>query len=220
MIESVQRVEGAFNLPSLVCQFPVTVSLDSSKHVRDAKSLSLHLAELDKDSFPHISAHCDDQSNRLSNGRALQEPLLGHAGSPVWPDKESSKTSSSGQGSIDALISQESSEEANIILSSDLRNDFDVNGWLGLHNPNTDANVEEPQQILGGILIEDSGSSKDLKILFNCVVEECHDENRVMYTNHDLYPTAVQGFWTATIKATYREDIMRFHLPSSAGMMD
>ncbi|XP_020251833.1 protein NLP3-like [Asparagus officinalis] len=218
VIESVQGAEGAFNLPSLSCQLPLAVSLDGCRHGGDGEPLSLQHAELDKDSLPHKSLQSDDQSN---NKKAQQETIRAHADSNVEPDKDSSKTISSGEGSSEAATSQESCEEVNVTDSPNLNNGFNVNGFLGFSNPMPDASIEEPQPMLGRVLIEDSGSSKDLKNLFSSIVEGCHYENSVLYTNHEpSHPTEVQGLRTVTIKASYREDIVRFRLPGSAGMME
>jgi len=218
VIESVQGAEGAFNLPSLACQLPIAVSLDGSKHSGDAKPPNLQHDEVDKDSLQCNSPHNDDRCNNM---KFEQESIRGHSDSPLEPDKESSKTSSSGEGSMDSPTSQESCEQVNRIVLSSLRTDFNVSGPSGFNNSVPDPNVEEPQPMLGGILIEDSGSSKDLKNLFNCAVEGCQDETATVYTNHELpQPPAVKGLRTATIKASYREDIIRFRLPGGAGLME
>jgi len=218
VIESVQGAEGAFNLPSLACQLPIAVSLDGCKRSGDAKPPNLQHDDVAKDSLPRISQHNDVRCNNM---KSEQESIRGHSDSPLEPDKNSSKTSSSGEGSMDAPTSQESCEEVNRIVSSDLRNDFNVSGPLGFNNSVPDPNVEELQPMFGGILIEDSGSSKDLKNLFSCVVEGCQDENATVHTNHELpQPPQVQGLRMVTIKASYREDIIRFRLSVGAGLME
>lgn len=217
VIESVQGAEGAFNLPSIACQLPIGVSLDGGKHGEDARPSSVQHDVVRKDSLPHNLLQSDDEFNAI---KVQQETVLGPADSPLEPDKDSSKTSSSGEGSTDAPTSQDSSEEVNHVVLSDLRNDFTVSDPVGLNNSMPRINVEDPQSVLGGTLMEDSGSSKDLKNLFNCVMEGFQDEGAVVHANRDLSPPVVQGLRTVTIKASYRDDIIRFRLPGGAGLME
>ncbi|KAF8379739.1 hypothetical protein HHK36_029187 [Tetracentron sinense] len=92
---------------------------------------------------------------------------------------------------------------------------------------------------LGGMLIEDAGSSKDLRNLCNLAAEGCQDEQipESSRTNppcpdqapqknmaplpHTLpYITATQDIRTVTIKATYRKDIIRFRLSLASGVVE
>lgn len=97
----------------------------------------------------------------------------------------------------------------------------------------------ECQPHFGGMLIEDAGSSKDLRNLCPSVADAMQDERvpESSWTNppsYDLPPkhsmdalphtapaiTARPDVRTMTIKATYREDIIRFRFALTSGIMD
>ncbi|OVA08238.1 Phox/Bem1p [Macleaya cordata] len=100
------------------------------------------------------------------------------------------------------------------------------------------ATQQEPQQPLGGMLVEDAGSSKDLSNLCNLAVEGCLDEQVPdsswihppildQTPQQDMAPprtmphvTATQDVRTITIKATYRDDIIRFRFLLTSGLVE
>eukprot|EP00268_Persea_americana_P014155 TRINITY_DN16280_c0_g1_i1.p1 TRINITY_DN16280_c0_g1~~TRINITY_DN16280_c0_g1_i1.p1 ORF type:complete len:1032 (-),score=207.98 TRINITY_DN16280_c0_g1_i1:349-3444(-) len=94
-------------------------------------------------------------------------------------------------------------------------------------------------ELLSGRLVEDSGSCKDFRDLCSSAAECCQDERapESSWTNppcsepiqqlarpaltHTLpFGTSIQNVRTATIKATYKEDIIRFRLPFSFGVFE
>lgn len=97
----------------------------------------------------------------------------------------------------------------------------------------------EPQTHFGGMLIEDAGSSKDLRNLCPSVADAMLDERvpESSWTNppcSDIPPkhtmnavahtipqiTARPDVRTMTIKATYRDDIIRFRIPLTSGIVE
>ncbi|KAK6935566.1 PB1 domain [Dillenia turbinata] len=117
----------------------------------------------------------------------------------------------------------------------------------GMGEPNPTSGMAIPDALatiqadisLGGMLIEDAGSSKDLKNLCHSAAEAFMDERvpESSSTNPPLfnqvpkegtnvpgqttpqYP-ARQDVRTVTIKATYKEDIIRFRLPLTSGLIE
>ncbi|KAH7550091.1 hypothetical protein JRO89_XS13G0133800 [Xanthoceras sorbifolium] len=97
----------------------------------------------------------------------------------------------------------------------------------------------EPQEPFGGMLVEDAGSSKDLRNLCPAVADAIVDERfpDCCWTNTprtDLSPKQAvasltqkmphvhtrQEMKTVTIKATFREDIIRFRISLSSGILE
>ncbi|KAF8379995.1 hypothetical protein HHK36_027464 [Tetracentron sinense] len=138
------------------------------------------------------------------------------------------------------LISSIHEQCVNIGGSSALA--FQPTGELNLsaaYSIPADLITTELQAPLGGMLIEDAGSSKDLSNLCHSAAEGCPDERvpESSWTNPP-YPhqapqqdtialahtmphfTATQDIRTVTIKATFREDIIRFRLSSASGVVE
>lgn len=99
--------------------------------------------------------------------------------------------------------------------------------------------MTEPQETFGGMLIEDAGSSKDLRNLCPSVADAMLDElvpefcwinppcpsidpNQFMATLAHTTPhvAAKKEMNSVTIKATFREDIIRFRLSLSSGILE
>lgn len=95
----------------------------------------------------------------------------------------------------------------------------------------------EHQPALGGMLVEDAGSSKDLQNLNELVSEVCLEEGdmesswkntsflnqepsqEMAPTTHIMpHNTVSQDVQTFTLKVKYKEDIIRFRLPLTAGL--
>ncbi|KAL4296706.1 hypothetical protein GQ457_12G000600 [Hibiscus cannabinus] len=77
---------------------------------------------------------------------------------------------------------------------------------------------EEP---FGGLLVEGAGSSKDLRNLCPSTAEVGVDEMPPPYSDLALkQSTAKQQMKSVTIKATYREDIIRFRISLNSGIME
>ncbi|XP_008806288.2 protein NLP3 [Phoenix dactylifera] len=234
VMESVQGAEGAFNLSSLACPLPVTVgsiswsvNLDESKESKGAVK--------DNVSSPHKTPERDDQHDKL-----LAQLELGHGlPSPkAEPGKDSpcSKTKSSSEGSVETPASQGSCHGCpvnktfwdNASPLSNLKQGTVVTDPLEFTlqyagGPNLPSiclmpgvNVAEPQPRLSRMLIEDSGSSKDLKNLCSDAGEGCEDEHAM--AADPLPPMVMHEMKTVTIKASYKEDIIRFRLQITAGI--
>lgn len=99
--------------------------------------------------------------------------------------------------------------------------------------------MTEPQELFGGILIEDSGSSKDLRNLCPSVADAMVDEQvpefcstnppcpsmasnqRIPSLVHKMpHVTARNEMKSVIIKATYGEDIIRFRISLNSGMLE
>jgi hypothetical protein len=100
--------------------------------------------------------------------------------------------------------------------------------------------VTEPQETFGGMLLEDAGSSKDLRNLCPSVADAMLDEQvpaefcwidpscpsiapsqSMAALAHPMpHVTATKEMNSVTIKATFREDIIRFRLSLSSGILE
>uniref|UniRef100_A0A8R7VDB7 PB1 domain-containing protein n=1 Tax=Triticum urartu TaxID=4572 RepID=A0A8R7VDB7_TRIUA len=69
---------------------------------------------------------------------------------------------------------------------------------------------QEPELPLSRMLIEDSGSSKDLKNLFGSAIPMLAPPSKF---------GRMRNSGTVTIKASFKEDIVRFHFQCSSGVM-
>ncbi|KAH1089750.1 hypothetical protein J1N35_017007 [Gossypium stocksii] len=90
----------------------------------------------------------------------------------------------------------------------------------------------ECQEPFGGMLVEGAGSSKDLRNLCPSAVEAAIDETpspysdlalkqaTTTYTRSTPNLTARQEKTSVTIKATYREDIIRFRISLTSGIVE
>ncbi|EHA8590108.1 Protein NLP3 [Cocos nucifera] len=233
VIESVQGAEGAFNLTSLACPLPVAVgsiswpvNLDGSKEITGAVK--------DNVSTPHKTAGKNDQHDKL-----LAQQELGHddASPKPEPGKDSpSKTNVSSEGSMDTPAALGSFHDSPVnetfldnasppaiskqgIVGDSL--DFTLQHAGGPSLPPVclmpGINVAKPQPQLAGMLIEDSGSSKDLKNLCSNAGDGCQDEH--VTAANPLNPMAMQETRMVTVKASHKEDIIRFRLACTAGIV-
>ncbi|XP_039058928.1 protein NLP7-like isoform X2 [Hibiscus syriacus] len=81
--------------------------------------------------------------------------------------------------------------------------------------------VTERQEPFGGLLVEGAGSSKDLRNLCSSAAEVGVDEMTPPYSNlAHKQSTTRQHMKSVTIKATYREEIIRFRISLSSGIME
>ncbi|CAD5180853.1 unnamed protein product [Musa acuminata subsp. malaccensis] len=236
VIESVQGADSAFNLTTLTGSLPVgvgsttwTANVDELKQSKITKSL-------------HLSERCKETSMRGPSyteypSTGLRESVDSHSNIQLEPGKDipSSKSrSSSGQGSTSTPASEGSchgspindTHECNQIVSSNL--EAGTKPSLDATKPcarvpnafvlcsTSDAILMEPQATIGGILIGDSGSAKDLNIICAPTREGCHDEDVAPVP---AKPVQMQDLVTVTIKASYKGNIIRFRLPSTAGVV-
>ncbi|KAJ8501075.1 hypothetical protein OPV22_011627 [Ensete ventricosum] len=236
VIESVQGADSTFNLTSLTGSLPVgvgsttwTANVDELKKSKNTKSLDF------SERCKEISMHVPSYAEYPSNG--LRESVDSHSNIRLEPGKDipSSKSrSSSGQGSTSTPASEGSchgspindTHECNQIVSSNLevgtKSILDVTKQCA-RDPNafvlcstSDAILMEPRVTIGGVLIGDSESAKDLKILCAPTREGCHDEDVAPVPSK---PVQMQDLVTVTIKASYKGNIIRFRLPSTAGVV-
>ncbi|KAK9144035.1 hypothetical protein Syun_013435 [Stephania yunnanensis] len=122
---------------------------------------------------------------------------------------------------------QEQALDAGGTLGSGFKSNVELNSLI----PDT-----RPPREFGGMLVEDAGSSQDLKNL-GSAAESCLDErvlqSRYKYSschyqapqqglipNAPSYNTATQDMRTVTMKVTYREDIIRFRLSLASGIVE
>ncbi|XP_058100516.1 protein NLP3-like [Magnolia sinica] len=171
-----------------------------------------------------------------------------------------SKTrSSSGEESTGTRTSQDSyhgspanETHLNYPFIPSTQDQVNVGGYLGLAFQSTGVPnlsvaysipnalvTAQPQDLLGGLLIEESGSCKDLRDLCSTAADGCQDERvpESSWTNPPCsepanqqtmaaltltrpQAMATQEMRTVTIKATYKEDIIRFRLPFASGVME
>ncbi|WOL03159.1 protein NLP3 [Canna indica] len=231
VIESVQGA-GALDLTSLACPLPVNVdsmtwpaNLESLKHLNDAAK--------EKELSPHKHHDGDDQQIALQ----VNVPDTG-ARMELGKDSRCSKTGSSSEESMDAPTSQGSCQgspvneifTSNKTALSGLRRALEIGTSSKLRLQNAcyqnpmnnnllpSALVAQPQPPVE-MLIKDSASSKDLKNLCTFGGEASHDERAVVHNCSASQPWAIQENKTAVIKASYKDDIIRFRLPHSAGVL-
>ncbi|XVE58107.1 hypothetical protein DITRI_Ditri04bG0143500 [Diplodiscus trichospermus] len=97
----------------------------------------------------------------------------------------------------------------------------------------------QPQEPFGGMLVEDAGSSKDLRNLCPSAAEASIDErfpesswtpplcsnlalkqSMATFTQTTPLVTASREMKSVTIKAAYRDDIIRFRIPMTSGIVE
>ncbi|XP_039115934.1 protein NLP3-like isoform X3 [Dioscorea cayenensis subsp. rotundata] len=231
VIESVQGAEGTFNITSLTCPIPVAVgSISWPAGLGCSKQNG---APEEKELSPHHSPERDDHHNKLLVHQKLISNQTGSQPEPGQHADSSKSRSSSGEPSGNSHTSQGSCQGSPInetclgvpISPLNLEQQLNTVDCLG-SQPNAAALCSMPDAaeiadqlpLLGGMLIQDSGSSKDLKLLFT-TMEGCPDEQVNASNNSLSQPAAVQDSRTVTIKASYKEDIIRFRLPCNAGVV-
>ncbi|OAY84243.1 Protein NLP3 [Ananas comosus] len=208
----IESVDGAFTLPSLPCPLPVAVgslpspsNVDKTNKTKESEPLkpfTLHTERENKLSTRDTSPDNDGSGKKLF-------PHCSRSGSS---SEEGSSNTHTSEGSCHA-----SPQNENVVSgpfnSTFLGPELKPSCTLGLINPNTNficlnTTAVEPQSPLNGMLVEDSGSSKYLKNLCPCAVEIPHDEHNVGPTSNN--PTSMANSRVVTIKASYKDDIVRF----------
>ncbi|XP_019151515.1 PREDICTED: protein NLP6-like isoform X2 [Ipomoea nil] len=214
VIESVHGAEGAFTLTNLATNsipvavgsisWPATVN-DSNQHTSPRSRPSESPKE--KNAFFNHNApgYQDDTepSNQILGGQVL--------GNELAPQQNGFAV---GEGSNRSRTGSGSGEESTGTPTSHF------------------SCQEQPQEAFGGMLIEDAGSSHNLRNLcsagenpFDERMPECSWTHPPCSVAVPVRPDRVPQYparpelTTITIKATYREDIIRFRLPLSSGII-
>ncbi|KAK1301780.1 Protein NLP3 [Acorus calamus] len=253
VIESVQGAERAFNLTSVaadplqvaVAPFSWTTNANGSKPNSTIVKLSDPHEGREREFSVHKSPdtnHPVDMGETTLRGGSLSanvEPVLQEIGSHLELGKDSPK-GGSGEESNGCPTSRSSCQGSpvnedqlsNPSISSAKEKVVNTTHLMGLEFPPIrEPNVLdplmtiEPQMLLSGMLIEDSGSCKDFRDLCNSTMEGFQDENVNLEAIEAAQATqqtalAKQEVRTITIKATYKEDIIRFRLPCTCGMVE
>lgn len=188
------------------------------------------------------------EQNALSPeiGKGKNSPKTGSG------SREESAGSPTSHGSCQGNPANESAPAKDVLVSSIQEPRFKVGGSLELaFQPVKEMNLSaafsipdalvttEPQEPFGGLLVEDAGSSKDLRNLCPAVADAIVDERlpenscanlpcaelspkQHLATLSQTMPRVYsrQEMKSVTIKATYREDIIRFRISLSCGILE
>ncbi|KAK3159620.1 hypothetical protein QOZ80_1BG0048870 [Eleusine coracana subsp. coracana] len=215
VIESVQGSDAAFNLTSITGPLPIPVG-PSSDSLNVEKVNQSKVAELsnptvdgDRDSSLQKSFENDCHFGILIPQQGLMD---NNNNAQLEADKASHSRSSSGEGSINSRTSEGSCQGSpanQTFVCKPIASTFaepQINPEEFTKEP-----FQEPQLPLSRMLIEDSGSSKDLKNLFTSTSEQPFfaPPSNLMSMKHS---------GTVTIKASFKEDIVRFRFPCSGSV--
>ncbi|KAK4283073.1 hypothetical protein QN277_000068 [Acacia crassicarpa] len=260
VIESVQGAEGAFGLNSLPTgPLPMAVGSfpePSNKSCQQA-SLSTQLAEpqmkeRELDAFKVSETNRQTEiEHQLAGGRvqspetheksgSSQEISKGPRGPRTGSASSEDGANPASHGSCHGSPPMESSPPKDIFVtpkSPELLPTSKLNSPPGYAVPNL--MPTELQESFGGMLIEDAGSSKDLRNLCPAaadanVEDQLPEACAASPPFSDLVPkqctnalsdtvkpfAARREMKTVTIKATYREDIIRFRIPLTSGIVE
>ena len=216
VIESVQGSDAAFNLTSITGPLP-TIPVGPSSDSFNIEKASQSKAEA---SNPAVDGDRDSSFQKsLENGSHFgalmsQQGFVDTSNNvQLEADKASISRSSSGEGSINSRTSEGSCQGSPAnptfvcqpIASTFLEPQLKLEGF-------TKEPFQEPELPLSRMLIEDSGSSKDLKNLFASAIDR-----PILAPPSNFGP--MQNSGTVTIKASFKEDIIRFRFPCSSSVM-
>ncbi|KAL2524929.1 Protein NLP7 [Abeliophyllum distichum] len=234
VIESVQGAKGAFTLTSLATSsIPVAVgsiSWSASMNEPNQQSSSGPTPSeirVDKHEF---STHKAPGGDELAETSETEELILPQTGTLLGEGSNRSKTRSRSREESTGTPSYGSCQNSPFLGNENSpQNDPVV-------SPVNEAFFTAPQEPFGGMLLEDAGSSHDLRhlcpageTLFDEHVPEyswtkppCSDavpSSTVAPINGMPQFSARPEMKTITIKATYREDIIRFRLSLGSGVI-
>ncbi|TYI66261.1 hypothetical protein E1A91_D09G211400v1 [Gossypium mustelinum] len=217
VIESVQgTTDSTFGLASLASS-PLPVTVGSVSWPTSLKGSNQQNSPNSKPLEPQGEK---DDSTQGSNGQALVEDwLLG------------------GRTSSQELFPQlnglsPNMDEGEEVLRCQREESADMPTSRGLCQGNPEIESAECQEPFGGMLVEGAGSSKDLRNLCPSAAEAAVDETpppysdlalkqaTTTYTQSTPNLTARQEKTSVTIKATYREDIIRFRISLTSGIVE
>ncbi|RWW36516.1 hypothetical protein BHE74_00058461 [Ensete ventricosum] len=234
VIESVQGA-GALDLTSLPC--PLLVAVDSVPWPVDLDSLKDLQDGVKRSEFsPEKPCDREDQQDQSVSLQIHVKEQVGPQLNPVKDSRRSTRSSS--EGSMDAPTSRGSCQGSpvnNFFVSSQpalsdlnqaqgttcspkltLQN---ARNWSLLNEKSLPIAVNSKPQLPVEVLIKDSGSSKGLKIHCTIAGVGSRDEPAMILTRDTSQPWVSQETKALTIKASYKEDIIRFRLPHNAGIL-
>ncbi|PAN33048.1 hypothetical protein PAHAL_5G537300 [Panicum hallii] len=215
VIESVQGSDAAFNLTSITGPLPIPVgpssdSLNVEKVTQSKVAEPLNLVvDGDRDSSLQKSVENDGHFSILM---AQQGFMDNNNDAQLEADKASHSRSSSGEGSINSRTSEGSCQGSpanRTFVCKPIASTF-AEPQLNPEEFHKEP-FQEPQLPLSRMLIEDSGSSKDLKNLFTPAADQ-----PFLAPPSNLVSMKHSG--TVTIKASFKEDIVRFRFPCSGSV--
>jgi len=263
VIESVQGAEGAFGLNSLSTS-PLPIAVGSLPEPSTPNKFTQPVSMSIRPSEPQMKVN---ESKELETNReaGMEDQLVGRihnlervtndkGGSEVGKEPKRTRTGSgssedstnpTSHGSWHDSPPNESSPVKDIFITSNhdqcavLRRSPESTPNKPTPFPVPEFMAAELQEPFGGMLIEDAGSSKDLRnlcpsvaeaILEDLVPEACgtnppaldlSPKQSMGTPNKAVTPfAATKEMKTVTIKATYREDIIRFRVSLTCGIVE
>ncbi|OVA14731.1 Phox/Bem1p [Macleaya cordata] len=254
VIESVQGAEGAFNLTSLTTS-PLPVAVGSLSWPNEPKEQ--HYSGSNKPSELQGGKDMGSPRNMTSvndeHGDTKKQILESGKGSKGSKTRSSSTDESTGTPtshlSCQGSPTNVPSPLNDLFVSSFREQGLDIRSPMdfGLQ-PSSEINLRaaylipealvtaQLQPALSGMLIEDAGSSKDLRNLSNLAVESCRDEQLLKSSwrnpvsanqvpQQDFAPVQLkqqirttQDVRTVSIKVSFREAIIRFRVSLTSGI--
>uniref|UniRef100_A0A0D9Y5S9 RWP-RK domain-containing protein n=1 Tax=Oryza glumipatula TaxID=40148 RepID=A0A0D9Y5S9_9ORYZ len=215
VIESVQGSDAAFNLTSITGPLPIPVGPSSDSQNLEKASpnkvaeLSNLAVEGDRDSS--LQKPIENDGN-LAILMSQQGFIDANNNLQLEADKASHSRSSSGEGSINSRTSEASCQGSpanQTFVCKPIASTFAEPQLIP--EAFTKEPFQEPALPLSRMLIEDSGSSKDLKNLFTSAVDQ-------PFLARSSNLALMQNSGTVTIKASFKEDIVRFRFPCSGSV--
>jgi hypothetical protein len=269
VIESVHGAEGAFGLGSLATSpLPVAVGSHPSNLNRSNQqtSPSFKISEPQEnngsptDQILNEQAGMEDQllgGRMLSPQKVIHDQSISPAEHGEGPNRSKTRSGSCEESagtptSHGSCPPNESTLGKYPFVSAINEQCFKVGGSPELaYQPTGAPNISatnsipddllmtQPQEAFGEVLIEDAGSSKDLRNLCPSVADAMFDEQvlEFCWTNppcpsmapnqpmpslvHTMaHVTARKEMKSLTVKATYREDIIRFRISLNSGLLE
>ncbi|XP_057969147.1 protein NLP7 isoform X2 [Malania oleifera] len=259
VIESVQGAEGAFSLntlsrspiPGAVGSISRSAGLNGSTQMDSPSQNLLEFERGDNEPYTCKTPGRDGQVGKVIPGQGGFPPEFGD-GSNRSKTRSGSTEESTGlpmsHGSCHGSLANETAPANDLFVSSAPEQCIEVAGSLELAFQQPELNVSavrsipdavittELQEPLRGMLIEDAGSSQDLRNL--CASTDAPLDEQVLesiWTNplcsniaskqlDGSTPTAPhtagQEVKMVTIKAIYGEDIIRFRISSTSGILE
>ncbi|TYH55173.1 hypothetical protein ES332_D09G219200v1 [Gossypium tomentosum] len=227
VIESVQgTTDSTFGLASLASS-PLPVTVGSVSWPTSLKGSNQQNSPNSKPLEPQGEK---DDSTQGSNGQALVEDWLlgGRTSSQELFPQLNGLSPNMDEG--EEVLRCQREESADMPTSRGLcQGGLNVSATFSMPEALLATECQEP---FGGMLVEGAGSSKDLRNLCPSAAEAAVDETpppysdlalkhaTTTYTQSTPNLTARQEKTSVTIKATYREDIIRFRISLTSGIVE